>query len=152
MAASHTLPQSFPIQQIPRSGVLTLYGYGIRVTMQAGHLQLEDGIGPERRNFRLPRVNHRLRRLVCVGDDGFDDARVAFMKSMDIIFCCNVLIYFDVVSKRRVIQHYYNNLLPHGYLFLGHSESLYGICDDFRLVHFPSATGYVKAERQITKR
>lgn len=82
----------------------------------------------------------------------FDDARVAFMKSMDIIFCCNVLIYFDVVSKRRVIQHFYNNLLPHGYLFLGHSESLYGICDDFRLVHFPSATAYVKAERQIAKR
>jgi len=82
----------------------------------------------------------------------FDDARVAFMKSMDIIFCCNVLIYFDVVSKRHVIQHFYNNLLPHGYLFLGHSESLYGISDDFRLVHFPSATAYVKSERQIVTR
>jgi chemotaxis protein methyltransferase CheR len=54
----------------------------------------------------------------------FDNARMAFMKSMDLIFCCNVLIYFDVVSKRHVIQHFYNNLLPHGYLFLGHSESL----------------------------
>jgi len=39
--------------------------------MQAGHLQMEDGIGPERRKFRLPRVNHRLKRLVCIGDDGF---------------------------------------------------------------------------------
>jgi chemotaxis protein methyltransferase CheR len=82
----------------------------------------------------------------------FDNARIAFMKSMDIIFCCNVLIYFDVVSKRHVIQHFYNNLLPHGYLFLGHSESLYGINDDFRLVHLPSATAYVKTERQIGKR
>src|SRR5204862_2196375 len=39
--------------------------------MQAGHLQIEDGIGPERRKFRLPRVNPRLKRLVCIGDDGF---------------------------------------------------------------------------------
>ena len=58
MAASHTLSQSFTIPQISRLGVLTLYGYGIRVTMQAGHLQIEDGIGPERRKVRLPRVGH----------------------------------------------------------------------------------------------
>jgi chemotaxis protein methyltransferase CheR len=62
--------------------------------------------------------------------------------------CCNVLIYFDGASKRRVIRHFYNNLLTHGYLLLGHSESLYGISDDFRLVHLPSATAYVKAERR----
>src|SRR5438477_1433968 len=71
MAASHTLPHSFAIPQISKLGVLTLYGYGIRVTMQAGHLQIEDGIGPERRKLRLPRVNHRLKRLVCISEDGF---------------------------------------------------------------------------------
>src|SRR6185312_10494626 len=71
MAASHTLSHSFTIPQIPKLGVLTLYGYGIRITMQSGHLQIEDGIGPERRKFRLPRVNHRLKRLVCIGEDGF---------------------------------------------------------------------------------
>ncbi len=76
-----------------------------------------------------------------------DDARMTFMKGMDAIFCCNVLIYFDLASKRRVIQHFYNNLLPHGYLFLGHSESLYGVSDDFRLVHLPGTTAYVKTER-----
>src|SRR5260370_27285558 len=71
MAASHTLSYPPASQQISKSGVLTLYGYGIRVTMQAGHLQVEDGIGPERHKFRLPRVNHRLKRLVCIADDGF---------------------------------------------------------------------------------
>jgi chemotaxis protein methyltransferase CheR len=76
-----------------------------------------------------------------------DDARMTFMKGVDVIFCCNVLIYFDLTSKRRVIQHFYNNLLPHGYLFLGHSESLYGVSDEFRLVHLPRATGYIKGER-----
>lgn len=74
-----------------------------------------------------------------------DDARMLFMKGMDLIFCANVLIYFDLNSKRRVIQHFYSNLQPHGYFFLGHSESLYGVCEQFKLVHFPSATGYVKS-------
>jgi chemotaxis protein methyltransferase CheR len=77
----------------------------------------------------------------------FDDARVSSMKSIDVIFCCNVLIYFDLSSKRRVIQHFYDNLLPHGYLFLGSSESLFGVNDDFRLVHFSGATAYVKDNR-----
>jgi chemotaxis protein methyltransferase CheR len=77
-----------------------------------------------------------------------DDARMAFMKSMDVIFCCNVLIYFDVLSKRHVIQHFYNNLLPLGYLFLGHSESLFGVTDEFRLVHLPSTTAYVKSQQR----
>ena len=76
-----------------------------------------------------------------------DDARMIFMKSLDVVFCCNVLIYFDLISKRRVIQHFYNNLLPHGYLFLGHSESLYGVSEDFQLVHLPGATAYIKGER-----
>lgn len=71
MAASHTLSHPFVIPQISKLGVLTLYGYGIRVTMQAGHLQIEDGIAEDRYKFRLPRVNHRLKRLVCIGDDGF---------------------------------------------------------------------------------
>jgi chemotaxis protein methyltransferase CheR len=77
-----------------------------------------------------------------------DNARMAFMKGIDVILCCNVLIYFDVLSKRRVIQHFYSNLLPHGYLFLGHSESLYGVSNDFRLVHLPAATAYVKSEKR----
>src|ERR1700733_7010971 len=71
MAAPHTLPHTVAVLQISKSGVLTLFGYGIKVTMQSGHLQVEDGIGPERSRLRLPRVNHRLKRLVCIGDDGF---------------------------------------------------------------------------------
>ncbi|HZZ16276.1 MAG TPA: protein-glutamate O-methyltransferase CheR [Candidatus Sulfotelmatobacter sp.] len=80
-----------------------------------------------------------------------DDARMTFMKGMDVIFCCNVLIYFDLASKRRVIQHFFNNLLPHGYLFLGHSESLYGVNEDFHLVHLPGATVYMKGDRALAE-
>jgi CRISPR-associated endonuclease Cas1 len=54
----------------PRHGVITLYGYGIQVRVERGHLLIEDGIGPERTRFKLPRVGHKLSRLVVVGTDG----------------------------------------------------------------------------------
>lgn len=73
-----------------------------------------------------------------------DDYKMLFQKGMDIIFCCNVLIYFDGSSKRRVIRHFYSNLVAGGFLFLGHSESLFNVTDDFKLVQFPGATGYSK--------
>lgn len=73
-----------------------------------------------------------------------DDSKMVFQKGIDVIFCCNVLIYFDLASKRRVVQHFFSDLLPGGYLFLGHAESLYQVDDSFRLVHFPGTTGYCK--------
>jgi chemotaxis protein methyltransferase CheR len=73
-----------------------------------------------------------------------DDSRMTFLKGMDLILCCNVLIYFDLTSKRKVMQHFHSNLLPGGYLFLGHAESLYQVDERFHLVHFPGAIGYWK--------
>lgn len=78
-----------------------------------------------------------------------DDSRMTFLKGMDLIFCCNVLIYFDLSSKRRVTQHFHSNLLPGGYLFLGHAESLYQVDERFRLVHFPGAIGYLKPSTTV---
>jgi len=73
MAASSTLPQQQQSGKpaVSRSGVLTLTGFGIKVRMQSGHLAIEDGIGPERRRFRLARIGHGLKRLVFIGSDGF---------------------------------------------------------------------------------
>lgn len=73
MAASGTLSQPVFSRKSPigRSGVLALFGYGIKVRMQCGHLEIEDGIGPDRRRIRLARVGHGLKRLVIVGSDGF---------------------------------------------------------------------------------
>jgi chemotaxis protein methyltransferase CheR len=73
-----------------------------------------------------------------------DDSKMVFLKGIDVIFCCNVLIYFDLASKRRVVQHFYANLLPGGYFFLGHAESLFQVDAAFRLVHFPGTTAYWK--------
>jgi chemotaxis protein methyltransferase CheR len=73
-----------------------------------------------------------------------DDLKMTFLKGIDLIFCCNVLIYFDLASKRKVTQHLHSNLLPGGYLFLGHAESLFQVDDRFHLVHFPGTFGYWK--------
>src|SRR5438876_4573805 len=72
MAASAKLPQ--PPQSHnslkPRHGVVTLCGYGIHVRVDRGHLLVDDGIGADRRQCRLPRVGHELKRLVVIGSDG----------------------------------------------------------------------------------
>jgi CRISPR-associated protein Cas1 len=59
-----------PLPVAPRSDVITLFGYGISVCVERGHLILNDGVGDERREGRFARVNHDIRRLVVIGADG----------------------------------------------------------------------------------
>src|SRR5437879_308099 len=56
---------------VPRLGVVVLFGFGIQVKVERGHLVLKDGVGAARREARFPRVGHGLQRLVVVGCDGF---------------------------------------------------------------------------------
>ncbi len=72
MAATKTVSQLAQSHNsvTPRHGVVTLFGYGIQVRVERGHLVIEDGIGPERHRARLPRVGHGLKRLVVIGSDG----------------------------------------------------------------------------------
>jgi len=74
----------------------------------------------------------------------YDDNKMIFMKTFDFIFCSNVLIYFDIASKSKVVQHFYNNLQPYGYFFVVQSESLHGVSDKFKTVHFPVGFAYKK--------
>jgi chemotaxis protein methyltransferase CheR len=74
----------------------------------------------------------------------YEDSKMIFMKSFDFIFCANVLIYFDTASKSKVVQHFYNNLQPYGYFYVGQSESLHGVNDKFKTVHFPGGFCYKK--------
>lgn len=67
--------------------------------------------------------------------------------SFDLIFCRNVLIYFDRESKRRVIEKLLRRLTPNGILFLGHAETLNGIADGVRTVG-PTAYSRATEERQ----
>mgnify|MGYP000891181698 FL=1 len=90
-------------------------------------------------------VTDEIRALVELQFLNFmDSARMQLMKGFDIIFCRNVLIYFDDAARKKIVSHLYDNLNPGGYLFIGHSESLHNITRAFKLVHFPGALGYKK--------
>ncbi len=74
----------------------------------------------------------------------YDNAAMRMMRGFDVIFCANVLIYFDTQSKMRVVNHLYNALNRGGYLFVGYSETLHGISKAFKIVSFSKTVGYKK--------
>lgn len=74
----------------------------------------------------------------------FDDNAMRSMSNFDVVFCANVLIYFDVKSKIKVVNRLYNSLNKEGYLFIGYSETLHGISKAFKLVSYPKTIGYKK--------
>jgi CRISPR/Cas system-associated endonuclease Cas1 len=75
------MPATQNVRQLPQShnsvliasrhGVVTLFGYGIQVRVDRGHLLAECGIGAGRHRIKLSRVGHELKRLICVSEDGF---------------------------------------------------------------------------------
>jgi chemotaxis protein methyltransferase CheR len=66
------------------------------------------------------------------------------MRGFDFIFCRNVLIYFDDLSRKAVVDHFYNALNRGGYVFLGHSESVGRVTSSFKLRRFEDHLVYVK--------
>jgi chemotaxis protein methyltransferase CheR len=64
-----------------------------------------------------------------------DESRSALLGSLDVILCRNVIIYFDLETKRHVVRTFWGKLKPGGFLLLGHSESLINLSTDFELKH-----------------
>jgi len=91
------------------------------------------------------RVVDRLKRLVDFRKVNLVNSDEVFSTgAFDLIFCRNVIIYFDIEAKRRVIDYLLAVLNPGGYLLLGHSESLLNISTKFDLVHLKSDMVYRK--------
>ena len=67
----------------------------------------------------------------------------------DVIFCRNVMIYFDEAEQKRLISKLWRCLNPEGYLFVGHAESLLGLTDRFRIVHKNNGTAYQRIEASV---
>ena len=63
-----------------------------------------------------------------------EEKDVRMMRGVDVVFCRNVLIYFDDKAKQKVVSHLYDALRPGGYLFIGTSESLHNLTRAFRPV------------------
>ncbi len=62
------------------------------------------------------------------------EKKAGFPMGLDVIFCRNVLIYFDVKSKRKAVSNLYDSLKPGGYLIIGKSEGLHDITRAFKPV------------------
>ncbi len=73
-----------------------------------------------------------------------DRSRSALLGMMDVVVCRNVIIYFDLETKRRVIRAFHEKLEPGGYLALGHAESLINLSNDFELCHLAREMLYRK--------
>jgi len=71
------------------------------------------------------RVVPELRRQVEFRRLNFMDADYGVTEKVDAIFCRNVIIYFDRATQERILQRLSNCLLPGGYMFVGHAETLH---------------------------
>jgi chemotaxis protein methyltransferase CheR len=105
-----------------------------------------------RRWFRLRGgkwvVDDAIRRMVRFGRENLlDPGALATVARVDAVFCRNVMIYFDLAARRRVLGKLHEKLRDGGWLLLGHSESLLNVTADFEIVHLTRDLVYRKPLR-----
>jgi chemotaxis protein methyltransferase CheR len=94
------------------------------------------------------RIIDPVRRLVSFSYVNLlDPFKTSLIRDLDIIFCRNVIIYFDREAKKKVIETFYEKLRESGHLLLGHSESLINISTAFTLRTLKNDMVYQKPAR-----
>jgi chemotaxis protein methyltransferase CheR len=94
-------------------------------------------------NAGFVKVRPELRRLVAFRQINLHEARWAVRSPVRVIFCRNVMIYFDAPSRRRILERFAMLLEPGGLLFLGHSENIAEFGRQFRPL---GRTAYVRTD------
>jgi chemotaxis protein methyltransferase CheR len=90
-------------------------------------------------------VSPQVRALCHFGQMNLlDEERTHLVGRCDVIFCRNVVIYFDAPARRSVIDMFYERLVPGGVLLLGHAESLLNVSTAFELLHLKEDLVYRK--------
>jgi chemotaxis protein methyltransferase CheR len=104
--------------------------------------------------------NYRLRHFDKIGDRyavrkalkelvhfDFHNLKTEYLpQHNDVIFCRNVMMYFDEAEQKRLIEKFSRCLKPGGYLFVGHAESLLGLTNKFNMVYRDTGTAYQQIE------
>lgn len=91
------------------------------------------------------RIKDEVRQMVTFGKlNLLDDQKTGIFSELDVIFCRNVIIYFDIDAKKKVIENFYKKLRKSGFLLLGHSESLLSLSTKFKLRHMKHDMVYQK--------
>lgn len=112
-----------------------------RVGDIAMHIKKKYLLRSKDKNCSLIRICPELRAKVAFRRINFMDSDYGVTEKMDIIFCRNVIIYFDKPTQQNLMEKFHRQLRPGGYLFLGHSETMNGIDIDLKSV---GATVYMK--------
>jgi chemotaxis protein methyltransferase CheR len=68
----------------------------------------------------------------------------SMLRGIDIVFCRNVLIYFDEAMQTAVVNRFWDSMAPTAYLYIGHSESLFGMKTSFEFLKTEWTTLYIK--------
>ena len=98
-----------------------------------------------RRTGELYQISDTLREAVdFTRVNVTDPADMRLHRQFDVIFCRNLLIYFDDLSRKQTAESFYDALNPGGFICLGHSESMSRISSLFRVRKFPEAIVYQK--------
>jgi chemotaxis protein methyltransferase CheR len=122
----------------------------------------QEGIFPEK-HMEPVDYTYRLRYFDKVGDRyavkkglkelvhfDFHNLKTEFLPQRnDIIFCRNVMIYFDEAEQKRLLNKFYRCLNSDGYLLTGHAESLLALTDKFKMIHRDNGTVYQRIEVQV---
>lgn len=90
-------------------------------------------------------ISNKVKRIVNFNHVNLlDPLKVKLVGEMDVVFCRNVLIYFDQAARKKTIENIFNILVEGGYLLLGHVESLINISTAFLLKHLRNDMVYQK--------
>jgi chemotaxis protein methyltransferase CheR len=117
----------------------------------------QDGVYTETQMSSVD-YNYRLRYFDKVGDRyavkkplkelvhfDFHNLKTEFLpQKNDVIFCRNVMMYFDEAEQKRLVEKFWRCLNPGGHLFVGHAESLLGLTDKFQMVYRNNGTAYLR--------
>ena len=98
------------------------------------------------------KISDKVKRLVTFSHlNLFDILKIKLIGEIDVIFCRNVLIYFNRDARKNVIENFHETLVEGGYLLLGHAESLINISTDFRLQHIENDIVYQKPVKPLVE-
>lgn len=87
------------------------------------------------KNKKLVKIIPELRAMIRFRRINFKEGDFGFREPIDIIFCRNVIIYFDMQMQQKLLNQFYKHMTHGGYLFTGHSETLNGLDTPFVRVH-----------------
>lgn len=96
------------------------------------------------------KISDKVKKLVTFSRlNLFDILKIKLIGEIDVIFCRNVLIYFNRDARKDVIENFHETLVEGGYLLLGHAESLINISTAFRLQYIENDIVYQKPVKPL---